>query len=150
MKRTALRRPRYVTPPPAPPQRAARAGVITRIDGSAHPHPKVKALSSEAYRAAVRQLPCARCGYVGATQFCHADQGKGLACKTDDRLGWAGCGPHDGTMGCHYLVGSSGHYAKDKRRCLEMIYAQWTRAQVRERGLWPAELPLWNEDQRPT
>lgn len=146
MRRTPFERPRYVTAPPAPPRRSERAGVMVRADTGARPHPKAKTFSSEAYRAAVRQLPCARCGHVGATQFCHTDEGKGLALKTDDRLGWAGCGPHDGTMGCHYLVGSSGHYSKDRRRCLERIYAQWTREQVQQLGLWPADLPAWEHE----
>jgi hypothetical protein len=119
--------------------------VPARIDDVAHPRPKAGAVFSEPYRALVRQLPCARCGYRGATQFCHADVGKGMAFKTDDRLGWAGCGPHDGTSGCHHLVGSSGHYPKERRRLLEEIYARWTRDQIEQAGLWPPELPHWEE-----
>jgi len=147
MKRSGFARPRYVTAPPAPPKRLERCGAPVRIDPAAPvtPRPKHPQVCSEAYRALVRQLPCARCGHVGATQFCHADLGKGLGYKTDDRLGWAGCGPHDGTMGCHHLVGSSGHYPRDRRRVLEALYARWTREQILQLGLWPAELPLWEE-----
>jgi hypothetical protein len=68
-----------------------------------------------------------------------------MGIKTDDRLGWAGCGPHDGATGCHYLIGTSGHYPKERRRLLEEIYARWTRAQIRELGLWPPNLPDWIE-----
>ena len=147
MKRSSFDRPRYVTPPPAPPRPLAARAVPARIDPAVPqlPRPKHPVVVSEAYRALVRQLPCARCGHVGATQFCHADCGKGAAYKTDDRRGWAGCGPHDGTAGCHYLVGSSGHYPKERRRLLEAIYARWTREQILQAGLWPPAVPHWDE-----
>jgi hypothetical protein len=145
MKQSGFTRKPYVTPPPAPPRRLTRPGIVAAIEPVARPAPKVKPVVSEAYRQLVRQLPCARCGHVGATQFCHADQDKGMGSKTDDRLGWAGCGPHDGTMGCHYLVGTSGHYPKERRRLLEEIYGRWTRQQIIEAGAWPEDLPLWSD-----
>lgn len=147
MKRSGFARRRYVTAPPAPARPLQRVGVRACIDPTLPQpaRPKQPALVSEAYRALVRQLPCARCGHVGATQFCHADCGKGAGYKTDDRRGWAGCGPHDGTMGCHALVGSSGHYPKERRRLLEAIYARWTREQILQAGRWPSDLPPWDE-----
>ena len=144
MKRSGFARKHYVTAPPAPPKRAERAGMISLVEPVARPVPKQPTVVCEAYRQLVRQLPCARCGYQGATQFCHADQDKGMGLKTDDRLGWAGCGPHDGTMGCHHLVSSSGHYPKERRRLLEQIYGRWTRQQIMEAGSWPEQLPPWH------
>jgi hypothetical protein len=141
MKRTGFKRTRYVTAPPAPPRPLRRTVATSICRDSARPSPKSPVLVHEQYRQLVRRLPCARCGYVGATQFCHADQGKGMGIKTDDRLGWAGCGPHEGVMGCHYLVGSSGHYPRERRRLLEVIYARWTRAQIQMSGDWPPDLP---------
>ena len=145
MKRSGFEIKRYVTAPPAPPRPLTRPVVCAPPSREPRPLPKFETLVSEEYRSLVRQLPCARCGHVGATQFCHADQGKGMGIKTDDRQGWAGCGPHDGVSGCHYLVGSSGHYPKQRRRILEEIYARWTRGQILEAGQWPADLPHWPE-----
>lgn len=145
VKRSGFALKRCVTAPPAPPRRSERAAVMARSDQPARPAPKVRPIESPLYRELVRQLPCARCGHVGATQFCHADQGKGMARKTDDRMGWAGCGPHDATLGCHYLIGSSGHYPKERRRCLEQLYARWTRQQIIDAGLWPDDLPAFQD-----
>jgi hypothetical protein len=145
VKRSGFERPRYVTAPPAPPRPISRHVVWEMSSNQVRSAPKSPVLVHEVYRRLVRQLPCARCGYAGATQFCHADQGKGMSFKTDDRSGWAGCGPHDGWAGCHHLVGSSGHYPKERRRVLEEIYARWTREQIRDAGAWPIDLPQWPE-----
>lgn len=129
------------TPPPA-----WRIGAVV----SPHPRPAVgkeNALQHEAYMAAVRRLPCARCGVVGFTQFCHADEGKGTGIKTDCRRGWPGCGPHNDTMGCHYLLGSTGELGREERRRLEETYARQTRATVRQLGRWPKSLPAWPGDE---
>lgn len=110
--------------------------------------PKEVPLQHEAYMAAVRRLPCYRCGVTGRTQFCHADEGKGAMLKTDCRLGWPGCGPELGNAetGCHYLVGSTGKLGKLGRRDFEKEAGDATRAEIRSRGLWPATLPAWPED----
>ena len=106
---------------------------------------KENVLCSAAYEAAVRTLPCIRCGIVGFTQFCHADEGKGMGIKTDVRRGWPGCGPHDGEPGCHWIVGTSGILGKIVRRALEELYGMETRARIIAAGLWPKRLPLWTE-----
>lgn len=147
MKRSGFARKRYLPPPPAPVRRSTRAGVICRIDPHVLAIPKENLIVLEAYRALVRQLPCARCGRPPPNQFCHADEGKGMALKTDDRRGWAGCGPHDGLMGCHYLLGCTGYFSQRERRRLEREYARWTRYQILAGGLWPPELPLLPEDE---
>lgn len=145
MKRSGFAPRRYQTPPPAPPRRALRAGVITLVEPAA-PRPKALREVSTAYRNLVRQLPCAHCGHLPPNQFCHADEGKGLAWKTDDRRGWPGCGPRGRYIGCHALLGSSGQFSRAERRRLETAYGAATRRLIVDNGLWPKELPLWTED----
>lgn len=145
MKRSGFTRPRYSSLPPAPPRPLERSVVRWQADDTVRARPKVAPVASEVYRQLVRQLPCARCGHPPPSEFCHADQGKGMGLKTDDRLGWSGCGPHDGYRGCHDLIGASGHYSRERRRLLESTYAQWTRAQILEAGCWPQDLPMWQE-----
>jgi len=120
-------------------------GVYAPVTVSAAPAPKEGALTSEAYRRAVRGLECMRCGYPPRSQFCHTDEGKGAGIKTDDRKGWAGCGPHDGTPGCHHFVGTSGTLPKAERRAEDARLAAKTRETLRARGLWPKGVPEWSE-----
>lgn len=118
-------------------------GVVAMCSDMATASPKESVLHSSTYQARVRQLPCARCGIMGFTQFCHTDEGKGLGIKTDDRRGWPGCGPHDGLPGCHWYVGTSGKMKKEERRAFEEWAAASTRAEILRLGLWPTRLPLW-------
>jgi len=108
--------------------------------------PKARPIQHQSYMDAVRKLPCIRCGITGFTQFCHADEGKGMGLKTDCRLGWPGCGPHDGMPGCHWWVGTSGSMPREERREFERLAGNATRAAIRFVGLWPATLPPWPED----
>lgn len=132
--------------------RAARAplvpvtrGVVVMCTGLTMASPKEDMQRSSTYEAAVRKLPCARCGVVGFTQFCHADEGKGMGIKTDVRRGWAGCGPHHGVPGCHYVIGTGGTLLREDRRAEERRLAEWTRAEIVRLGVWPARLPAWVE-----
>jgi hypothetical protein len=100
---------------------------------------------SEAYRRAVAALPCAHCGIVGFTQFCHSDEGKGMAIKSDDRTGWPGCGTRPGEIGCHSMIGSTGSMTRDQRRALEADYAARTRQTIFESGQWPKNLTKLDE-----
>jgi hypothetical protein len=111
--------------------------------------PKIGALQHAGYMAAVRKLPCARCGISGVTQFAHADHGKGMAIKTDCRLGWPGCGPVGVTPGCHWLIGTSGRFSRADRREFERLAGDATREKIRSLGQWPASLPAWAEDEVP-
>jgi len=110
------------------------------------PIAKEEALQHAGYMAQVRRLPCARCGIVGLSQFCHSDEGKGTGIKTDCRRGWPGCGPHHDSPGCHWFVGTSGNMFKAARREFEEAAGRSTRAMIRAMGRWPASLPDWKED----
>lgn len=111
--------------------------------------PKECAIQHEGYMRLVRLLPCAMCGIEGHTQFCHADEGKGIGTKTDCRRGWPGCGPRPGIPGCHYLVGTSGTIPREERRALEARLGAQTRAKILELGLWPKTLLPWVKDSHP-
>lgn len=114
--------------------------------------PKDKPLQHEAYMAAVRKLPCALCGWYqpGGIQFAHADVtgrgGKAMGLKSDCRLGWPGCGPHDGLPGCHWIVGTSGRMQRAERRAFELGAGIKTRAIVEAMGAWPKNLPKWESE----
>jgi hypothetical protein len=113
---------------------------------TAGPAPKENVLESPAYENAVRALGvCVRCWYACRPQFCHTDQGKGAGIKTDVRLGWAGCGPHGNSMGCHHYVGTSGSLSKEERREEDRRLSAITRRLLRQRGLWPASVPEFIE-----
>lgn len=125
--------------------------VVRAEPNAGHRHravPKDAPLQHEGYMALVRRLPCIRCGVVGFSQFCHADEGKGMGLKTDCRLGWPGCGPRDSdTPGCHWYVGTSGRMGKEARRQFEAMAGRETREAIRSLGQWPATLPAWAEDE---
>jgi hypothetical protein len=109
-------------------------------------------LQHQGYMAAVRELPCARCGIwrPRLIEFAHADilgrGGKGKGLKSDCRLGWPGCGPHDGLPGCHYIVGTSGQLSKAERHQFEADAGRRTRIAILSSGKWPKGLPLWPDD----
>lgn len=63
------------------------------------PRPKLQTWRSEAYRRLVASLPCAHCGLAGYSNACHADQGKGMGIKSDDRTCWPGCVDRPGRSG---------------------------------------------------
>jgi hypothetical protein len=146
--RTGFKRQIYV-PPPSPPVTRCRGGVMATYGDDVVTITKEKPLHSSTYQSRVRGLACVRCGITGFTQFCHSDEGKGMAMKTDDRRGWPGCGPHleNGAIvnGCHWLVGTSGKLKRQERRDLEAEYARRTREAILRQGKWPASLPLWDE-----
>ena len=105
------------------------------------PVTKENPLQHAAYMDIVRDLACCRCGKPPRSQFCHGDEGKGLAIKSDCRLGWPGCAE------CHHLVGSTGSLGKAGRRHFEDEAARMTRALVMALGLWPATLPVFEDEE---
>lgn len=135
---TIERKPRAPLVPLAEPSRA----VLRRADGAARlvVMPKSKPVQHEGYMRIVRKLNCAHCGRAGPSQFCHSDEGKGGAIKSDCRFGWPGCADRLGEPGCHTLIGTHRIYPKQERRVLEDEMSRRTRHQVRDLGLWPAGL----------
>ena len=107
--------------------------------------PKDDMIQHGAYMAAVRSLPCDLCRTWAGSQFCHSDilgnGGKGMGIKSDCRLGWPGC------PACHYYVGTSGAMPKETRHRYEAAAGCRTRAEIRRRGIWPASLPAWPQDE---
>jgi hypothetical protein len=96
--------------------------------------------------AAVRKLNCIHCGIAGYSQFAHADMDKGMGIKSDCRLGYPACGPHDTPRrlepGCHYLIGTKRIYDKERRHEIEADFGRRTRATVLALKQWPRSLPL--------
>lgn len=127
---------------------SSAARMATRLDAGV---PKVvekdAPVQHQGYMALVRLQPCQRCGWYrkGWMQFCHADEGKGMGIKSDCRLGWSGCGPHDGLPGCHWIVGTSGQLSKEERREFERWAGRRTRSTIVMNGQWPKRLPKWEE-----
>ena len=109
--------------------------------------PKESVVRSEEYRRTVAAMPCAHCGIVGHSQAAHADMGKGAHIKSDDRTCYPACADRPGVVGCHSMIGATGSMTRDQRRALETQYAEQTRQQIRDAGLWPASVPHFEESE---
>lgn len=131
--------PRVRVYPSAIPLSQRRNSVFARMDAPAAPQPKEDAPQHQGYMDAVRSLPCAHCGKPPRSEFCHSDQGKGMAIKSDCRNGWPGC------HACHDAIGTRRIYDREQRRAIEAAMASQTRAQINALGLWPATLPQLDE-----
>lgn len=131
---------------PLSPAKSLHCGTYSWTSGI-FPRQKNAPIQHERYMRLVRELPCGFCGVEGYTQFCHGDQGKGMAIKADVRTGWPGCGPRTGVPGCHHLIGTAGTFDKDERRQVEELLARRTRDRIHQLGLWPANLPRWPADE---
>lgn len=143
LKRTGFTKKPYTRPPTSAPKPIER-GVFTRADGGAEARPKENPVRSEAYRRLVAMMDCAHCKIQGLSQCAHADQGKGLSIKSDDRTCFPLCGPHpSGEPGCHWRIGTSGQYSREERRKLEDEYGGKTRRAIFNNGLWPKAVPEW-------
>ena len=103
---------------------------------------KVKPARSELYRRLVAALPCALCGIEGFSQCAHADAGKGMGIKTDDRLCFPLCGNRVGKIGCHSAVGSNAHFSKQDRREFEEREGESTARAIYASGRWPKSVPV--------
>lgn len=138
--------PRVRSYPTAIPEHLRR-GTVARIDAADQvlTIPKENVVRSEPYRRLVATLPCIHCGVHGRSQAAHGDMGKGDHIKSDDRTCYPACGPTLGSIGCHALIGATGHIPRDDRRALEQEYARRTRRTICMLGLWPANLPEWTE-----
>lgn len=138
-----MREPTQSTYTPRPREQA-----VAVCDGKARmvlPMPKSAPVRSEAYRRLVAAMPCIHCQRPGPSQAAHADEGKGLQIKSDDRTSFPACATSPGRLGCHDLIGSAGIFSRDERRAIERLYGAKTRAAILEAGAWPASVPLWSE-----
>lgn len=101
---------------------------------------KERPLDCEAYRKYVAALPCWLCHIEGYSQAAHADEGKGMAIKSDDRTCYPACGPHSSAHGqammiypgCHWLIGTSGTFTRDHRRHIEALAGAETQQRLRD------------------
>ena len=142
LKRASFKSPsreRVRVYPSAIPEGQRRNAVFARMDAPAAPQPKEDAPQHQGYMDAVRSLPCAHCGKGPRSEFCHSDEGKGMAIKSDCRNGWPGC--HE----CHDAIGTRRIYDREQRRAVEAAMARQTRQQIETLGLWPANLPRVTE-----
>ena len=96
-------------------------------------------------------MPCIHCGIAGYSQHAHANEGKGMGIKTDERAGFPLCAPRPGIEGCHaafdqyrLLPGGRDEHAEAGER-----WAERTRAAVLEAGVWPNRLPRWGDERGP-
>ena len=146
MKRTGFARKVYspARVPVVPIQRDLAERIHTgpaRLSVAVKPH----AYQHRAFMAAVRGLPCYRCGAAPRSQFAHADVlgegGKGMGTKSDCRLGYPLC------WVCHHEIGTARVLPKEARREWEAEAGRRTRAEINRQGLWPANLPQWPEDE---
>lgn len=121
----------HVMPAPAPAVMVAdlRARTPMVID-------KERPLECEPYRRYVAALPCWMCHIEGYTQCAHADEGKGMGLKSDDRGCFPLCGPHpDRSLvrpGCHWDVGTGGIYTREQRRDIEARAGADTQQRLRD------------------
>jgi hypothetical protein len=107
---------------------------------SGEPVEKDNPLRSEAYRRLVAAIQCCECGARPPSQCAHANTGKGMALKTDDRR----CFPLCPT--CHRALDQGASYTKEERRAFEEWAGRWTRALILAAGTWPKTLPRWTEE----
>jgi hypothetical protein len=143
---SGFKRPVYERRPVVVSAVALRPGVrMVVVRGAAPAQPKEDPARSEAYRRLVAAMPCAHCGRAGPSQAAHADAGKGLVLKADDRTCFPLCADAPGRIGCHTLIGATGAFAREQRRTLEARYGAQTRASIRAAGLWPPGLPMWED-----
>lgn len=99
---------------------------------------KERPVRSEAYRRLVAAMPCSMCGRTEQIQAAHANTGKGMALKTDDRTCFPLCADD-------HRAFDQGGMSRETRRVLESLFGRRTRAAISNAGLWPKNLPKWTE-----
>lgn len=121
---------------------------VAAINNVAHaPIPKSTPARSERYRRVVAALPCACCGIAGYSQHAHENDGKGMGMKVDDRRSMPLCCQRPGIEGCHaafdqYRLLPGG---REEHRQAGARWAAETRDTITKLGLWPENLPAWQE-----
>jgi hypothetical protein len=107
---------------------------------------KTPIFRSEEYRRLVSEMDCAHCGKWGPSQAAHADEGKGMALKADDRTCFPLCPDSPGYRGCHTLIGATGKVSREQRRAYEKTYAAATRERIKSNGDWRPTWPQLEEE----
>lgn len=147
VKRSGFKRKTF-TPAPKPERvvtlyRVDRPWNVATIGMDVIAAPRDSPVRSEPYRRLVAAMDCIHCGKVATldypSQAAHADEGKGLQIKSDDRTCFPLC------VACHILIGASGAYTKHERRALEGDYGERTRGAIVASGRWPPGLPHWED-----
>lgn len=114
-----------------------RGRAATYAGSTAEADPKTETVECEAYRRLVASLPCIHCCIVGFSQAAHPNTGKGMGTKTDDRECFPLCADTPGRRGCHTKFDQGALFSKDRRRELESLWGQQTRAVIEGMGLCP-------------
>lgn len=129
---TVDREPRPMALTPAT-RRGSYAGAVAGI-----PAPKEAPVRSETYRRLVAAMPCWQCRAPAPSQAAHANFGKSLGMKTDDRT----CFPMCPQCHAHH---DQGGVPREIRRATELQAGRDTRAAIKAAGLWPKNLPEYQE-----
>lgn len=122
-------------------------GIMAASTTTATPVEKECPLRSETYRRLVAALPCAYCHIEGYSQHAHENEQKGKGMKLDDRRSMPLCCARPGEEGCHTAFdqyrllpgGRAAHVAQGR------VWAEQTRQLITESGLWPKNLPVWEQ-----
>lgn len=123
-----------------------KVAVMARVPASpAAAIPKNEPVRSEALRRAVASLPCVICGVPGFSQAAHGSEGKGMGLKACDLTLFPACCDRPGVRGCHSKLDQGAMLSKAARRAMEPAWAADTRRRIVALGLWPANLPKFED-----
>ena len=143
-KRPQIERKRTVHTPV--PELLRRQVTFASAEGMTEAVEKDNPLKSERYRRLVASLPCINCGRVGHSQHAHTNALKAKGMKNDDRDAMPLCADDYGILGCHsrfdryaLFLDRSEHVRMGKE------WAEKTRKQIEDMGLWPKNLPRWSD-----
>lgn len=105
---------------------------------------KAKPVRSPTYLASVRELPCAHCGRVGASEAAHINFGKAKGMKAPDNWTMPLCrvlAPTPGAPGCHYRYDN--YELGNKFDSFEMgkVWATQTYDTIKKKGRVPMNVP---------
>lgn len=117
-----------------PRPRAVAVAMVDTRDKMVVPVPKGDLMDQPEYRRLVATLRCICCGAVGYSQAAHPNTGKGMSMKTDDRDCFPLCTV--GANDCHGGFDQRAMFSKEKRRELEPLWANQTRAILRKLAMF--------------
>ena len=144
--RKTWERPARAFPAPIPPEQ--RRGTYTSSEVIT-PIAKMDFCRSERYRRLVAAFPCIHCGIADLSQCAHGNTGKGTGLKTDDRNSFPLCADSPGRQGCHPRFDQHALFPRAVVADIEQAWAADTRRRINAAGLWPAEVPQWEEGEHP-